>query len=102
MPPPIRPRRSIPLKAIGDVFRTLSRRQSNWLLCDGSSYSTEQYPELAEVLSMYELEPGVLPDCRPRYRDEPVAASPGRTVEGFGTYIPTYIVASSAGKPVSD
>ena len=100
MPPPIRPRRVIPLKAVGDVFRTLSRRQSNWLLCDGSSYSTEQYSELAEVLSMYELEPGILPDCRPRYEGKAIEVAPGQMIEGYGSYIPTYIVVAQVGKPV--
>jgi len=102
MPTPIPPRRVIPKKAVGEIFQALSKRQSNWLLCDGSAYDTEEYPELAGILSNYGLEPGILPDCRPRYRDAPVEASPGQFVEGYGSYLPTYIVASQVGRIVAD
>jgi len=102
MPAPIPPRRVIPKKAVGDIFQSLSKRQSNWLLCDGSYYSVEQYPELAQILSIYGLEPGLLPDCRPRYRDEVIDSAPGQFINGYGTYMPTYIVASQVGRIVAD
>jgi hypothetical protein len=101
MPAPIRIRRIVPAKAVGEIFRALSRRQSNWLLCDGSNYNPEEYPELAEILSAYGADYGVLPDCRPRnFSGEVIDASPGQMIEGYGSYIPTYIVVAQVGKPV--
>jgi hypothetical protein len=102
MPAPIPPRRVIPKKAVGEIFQALSKRQSNWLLCDGSNYNTEEYPELAGILSNYGLEPGTLPDCRPRYEGKEIEVAPGQFVEGYGSYLPTYIVASQVGRIVAD
>jgi|LakMenEpi03Aug12_release.lakeMendotaPanAssembly.Ray.scaffolds.fasta_scaffold2709959_1 hypothetical protein len=101
MSEPIPPRRVIPKKAVGEIFQALSMRQSNWLLCDGSNYNTEEYPELFEILSDYGVDHGVLPDCRPRdSKGDVIDASPGQMIEGYGSYIPTYIVVAQVGKPV--
>jgi hypothetical protein len=104
-PPPKPPRIVIPAKSVGEIFRTLGTQQSNWLLCDGSIYDTEFYPELYEFLAPYVsdsyLVDGYLPDCRPRDdRGRVVVGNPGQFIGDYGTFVPTYIVAASVGNYV--
>ena len=72
---------------IGTIFQSVLPQQSNWLLCDGSEVNGEYFPELRDITVN-------TPDLRPRdpagnLFNEYIS---GSYLQGYGTYIPHYII----------
>ena len=77
---------------IGSIIQTMATQQDNWILCDGREVDAATFPELKEIM-------GSTPDLRPRDQNGNLYGSyvAGNMLNGYGTYVPTYIVGKEYG-----
>lgn len=72
---------------VGSIIQTMATQQDNWVLCDGQQVNAGTFPELRDIMRF-------APDLRPRDPGGNLYGSyvAGEMLNGYGTYVPTYIV----------